>query len=231
MMEVLLKARAKPQLTALFFRNSVLSQHSLIPSPAVMHSRMPLTAPFLRPSVSERGVSFLGILFLLCLCGFAMHTWFFTVVRVRGKGMAPTLDAGSAFIVKRRPYAAAADVRRGDVVVFDRAAAGKKTRFVWRVIALPGDTLAMDRTNVWLNGKPVPHGRSRESQDALIFPETNGGQTYEVAYAAHSVHPALPLRITVPPDQFFVLGDNRHEANDSTFLGPISFEEIVAKKL
>ena len=130
-----------------------------------------------------------------------------------------------------RPYGGTADVSRGDIVIFKRLYRGQSYRFIWRVVGLPGDIVSMEGTSVWLNGHKLPHDLARETNDSVTFRERNGGTDYTVAYDRHSSHPALPLRVQVPSGRFFVLGDNRHDALDSTYLGTIPFEEIVAKKL
>lgn len=172
-----------------------------------------------------------GVILLLVIAVVVINVFWITGYRVPQTGMYPTIGRGGMFLAKRKPYGAANEVQRGDVIVFTQSVGGDERRFVWRVIGLPGDTVSMDGTSVWLNGELLPHKVVKDSADAVIIEETNTGQSYEVAYDRHSIHPALPLRVKVAPDNYFVLGDNRHDALDSTYLGAIPFEAIIAKKI
>jgi signal peptidase I len=177
------------------------------------------------------GLSVLGLLLAIAVIAIVVNAFFITVYRVPQNGMFPTIPGGDTFFARRRPYSSAGDVQRGDVVVFDHTHGGQAYRFVWRVIGVPGDIVSMEGTAVWINGQRLPHNLVSETNDSVIFQERNGGSDYTVAYDRHSSHPALPLRVKVANDCFFVLGDNRHDALDSTYLGAIPFDEIVARKL
>jgi signal peptidase I len=66
----------------------------------------------------------------------------------------------------------------------------------------------------------------------VIYREHNGDVTYEVAYPAAADATTTPpsVTLTVPADEFFVLGDNRRFAQDSRYDGTVPFTHIVAKK-
>jgi signal peptidase I len=186
---------------------------------------------FCRMRERRSGLSIFNLLLVIILLAVAVHIFFFTIYRVAHDGMIPTLQNGGTFFAQRTPYGEVSDVKRGDVIVFKHGGAGQESQMVWRVIGIPGDTVAMEGTSVWINGERLEHSTVRETNDAIIFRELNAGSEYQVAYHRHSLHPALPLRVSVTPNSFFVLGDNRHEALDSTYLGLIAFEQIIAKKL
>jgi signal peptidase I len=82
-------------------------------------------------------------------------------------------------------------------------------KFIKRVVAGPGDTLSIE------NGHSVVNGRV--AQEDFIRPCTPGGSCY------------LPETITIPPDHYFMLGDNRGSSEDSRFWGPIPREWIIGK--
>jgi signal peptidase I len=174
------------------------------------------------------GLGLVGLLVALAIIGFVVHTFFFTIYRVRQDGMFPSLPAGTLFLGQRKPHIT--QIERGDLVVFEHMRQGQDERLVWRVIALPGETVAMEGTSVWVNRERLVHELVSDTIDNIIVRETNRDKTYEVAYDKHSSHPALPLHVKVAADHFFVLGDNRHEALDSTYLGGIPFDEIIARK-
>jgi signal peptidase I len=158
----------------------------------------------------------------------------FTVVDVfviPQAGMYPSVPAGKRFLAWRHPYRNASDVRRGDVIVFQQGVDGKTYNFIWRVIGLPGERVQVAGTEVRVNGQALRHDDAGRRGGLLIYRETNGPATYEVAYS--DPVPAAPppdVEMTVPADSFFVLGDNRHNAADSRVGGPVPFTAIIAKK-
>jgi signal peptidase I len=58
-----------------------------------------------------------------------------------------------------------------------------------------------------------------------------GDVTYEVAFDPWPKSPPPDASVTVPPDRFFVMGDNRLKAVDSRYFGPIAVSSIIGKKL
>jgi signal peptidase I len=148
-------------------------------------------------------------------------------------GMVPTLSAHSRFLGWKHPYRNASQVHRGDVIVFWRDLPdGKRYQFVWRVVGLPGDRVELAGDTVRINGQSLPREQIRADSGLVIYREHNGPVSYEVAYPAPVAEsPAAPdVSVTVPPGEFFTLGDNRHSARDSRFDGTVPFDHIVAKK-
>jgi signal peptidase I len=103
------------------------------------------------------------------------------------------------------------DVHRGDVVVFHRPPAWIVTQklLVKRVIGLPGDVVSERGGTVYVNGL------------ALQEPYTSKVRT-----------PNCQLNftpVTVPPGDYFVMGDNRCDSSDSRAFGPIAKSKIVGR--
>ena len=148
--------------------------------------------------------------------------------RVEGSSMEPTLREGQYIIVNRLAYLSFAyehletalpfaDFRgddgalfplrppeRGDVAIF-RYPEDPSLDFVKRVIALPGDTVAIDRGQVYVNGV------------ALDEP-----------YVAQSDYRNMEERL-IPGGSYFVLGDNRGRSDDSRDWGNVPAENFVGK--
>jgi signal peptidase I len=79
--------------------------------------------------------------------------------------------------------------------------------FIKRVVAGPGDRIAIEGGHVVLNGK--------RQQEDFITPCEDGADC------------DFPTPITVPPDHWFMMGDNRGESDDSRYWGPVPKEWII----
>jgi signal peptidase I len=99
------------------------------------------------------------------------------------------------------------------------------------VIGLPGDTIEAAGERLVINGQPIARERLREEQGLGIFRERVWQASYEVAISQSPRDLPPPASLTVPPDQFFVMGDNRFNAVDSRYFGPIPFDAIIGRKL
>ena len=103
---------------------------------------------------------------------------------------------------------------RGDVIVFKYPEDETKD-FIKRVIGLPGDTIEIINKRVFVNGE-VYHVAAEQHTDPLTYPA--------------ELQPRDNLgRFTVPPDSYFVMGDNRDHSLDSRFWGFVHSYEIQGK--
>jgi signal peptidase I len=95
-----------------------------------------------------------------------------------------------------------AALERGTLVVYTFPSDTTK-QFIKRLVGVPGDTLAMARGVLHLNGQPrqEPYAHYSQTDSATNATRNNWG----------------PL--VVPPDSFFVLGDNRDHSADSRYWG------------
>ncbi len=96
---------------------------------------------------------------------------------------------------------------RGDVIVFESPFDPRRD-FVKRVIGLPGDVIRVEDGLVFVNDIPL-------AEDDYI--------------TARPTYRAPP--VTVPPEHYFVLGDNRNASQDSHIFGPIHRDLLVGKVL
>jgi signal peptidase I len=171
--------------------------------------------------------SIIAILFTVL----AVKTFVIGYYRIPQNGMYPGLPAGSRLFTNKRAYSSAANVKRGDIVTFLREENGQRYNYIWRVIALPGDKVEASGDALTINGKPVQRERVREVEGRTIFREQIGDVAYEVAFEISPRSRPPDSSVTVPPDQFFVMGDNRFDARDSRYFGPIAFTSILGRKL
>jgi signal peptidase I len=125
---------------------------------------------------------------------------------------------------------------RDEIVVF--FSPYDETRLVKRVIGVPGDTLEMRENVLYRNGVPMryeiagshPFGRELyEDNRAVVAKESSGEVSHWVMslpsrQAARSFGP-----VTVPPDQYFMMGDSRDNSFDSRFFGLVERKRIVGR--
>lgn len=153
------------------------------------------------------------------------------IVRMKNRqdGMYPSLPKEQAYWVYRRAYSKPADVARGDVVMMDSPTEGADYRYTWRVVGLPGDTVDVTASTLSINGRPLPRQLVDHLDGVTIYRETNGDVSYEIA--TEDCPKDVPVHVTVPPDQFYMLGDSRCGTEDSRKIGPIPFNLIRGRKL
>ena len=136
----------------------------------------------------------------------AIKTFFIGYYRIPQNGMYPTLPAGSILFTIKRPYTDSSSVKRGDIIVFVHEQNGGRYNYIWRVIALPGEKVEAFGESLTINGQPVQRERINDTNGKTIFREQIGDVSYQTA-----IDPSAPNRppdasVTVPPDQFFVMG-------------------------
>ncbi len=170
-----------------------------------------------------------GITVLLALV--AGKIFFIDYYRIPQNGMYPGLPSGSIVFTAKRAYSDPSSVKRGDIIVFVREENGQRYNYIWRVIALPGEKVETSGESLAINGRAAERREVREKDGETVFQEQIGDALYEIAVGP-SPSPRPPdVSLTVPADQFFVMGDNRFAARDSRYFGPIPFTSIIGKKL
>jgi signal peptidase I len=112
---------------------------------------------------------------------------------IEGSSMQPTFDNGQRLVIERLAYLAERP-RRGEVVVF-HAPTSPDQDFIKRVIGLPGERVLVKSGQVYVNGQRLD-------------------EPY-VQNLADYTYPADGQALSVPPDAYFVLGDNRPVSFDS----------------
>jgi signal peptidase I len=127
---------------------------------------------------------------------------------------------------------------RGDVVVF-RLPKGDASHYIKRVIGLPGDRIKMTGGLLHINGTPVKRERVSDFID-----DENGrpvrrwretllnGVSYETLDLEDNGSLDNTEEYAVPPDHYFMMGDNRDDSLDSRVpwaVGYVPFENLVGK--
>jgi signal peptidase I len=144
-----------------------------------------------------------------------VRTWVFQAFQIPTGSMEPNLLVGDHLIVNRMIFAPAATglerallpdrrIRRGDIVVF-KYPEDPERDYIKRVIGLPGDRLELRRKQILINDQPIDEPYAHFLQPAGL------GQSDDVR---ENYGP-----VTVPPGQFFMMGDNRDNSQDSRYWG------------
>lgn len=121
---------------------------------------------------------------------------------------------------------------RGDIVVF-KYPKNPDVYYIKRLIGVPGDVLQIADGRLTVNGQVLPlkdaaHPELEEGFD--YFNETNlDGRNYLIRFLRRMRDTQDNLTFTVPPDQYFFMGDNRDQSSDSRYWGFVKSEYIVGK--
>ncbi len=147
--------------------------------------------------------------------------------------MKPTLLVGDFILVNKLVYRFS-EPQRGDIVVF-KYPIDPNIDFIKRIVALPGEEIEVRNNQVFINGKPLPLievGRGEENGvRTIIYEEVlpegtkHKVQFYEdFPFSKRDFGP-----VVVPPNHYFVMGDNRDNSEDSRYWGFVPRENIVGK--
>jgi len=161
--------------------------------------------------------------------------------------MRPNLLEGDVVFVNRLAFdlklpltnivlAHTGEPQRGDIVTFYSPVDG--THLIKRLVALPGDVVEMRDEHLFINGQEARYadiGTARETMpggavlDARQLSEDFGAGAHRVQFI-----PAIAARrnfapVTVPPDQFMMLGDNRDNSADSRYIGLVPRNLLIGR--
>jgi signal peptidase I len=181
---------------------------------------------------------------LLSVLVVALFLTTFTVqpIRIPSGSMEPTLLVGDFLLLDRQATSGdnlllmpPTGVRRGDVVVFHDPVDDPSVHLVKRVIGLPGDHIYLRNNRVFVNGRALkePYAVYRAS-----LPDGYRDEFPNLATMDARVDPAWWIRlrglvrdgeITVPASDYFVLGDNRNESDDSRYWGFVPRSYMVGE--
>lgn len=175
------------------------------------------------------------------------------VYTIPGLANGPTLVPGDVVLVAKWPYGysrfsgplwpwmpggqvLAHEPRPGDLVLF-RLPMAPQMPFLSRVVAGPRDWVSMQDGTLVLNERPVPTATVGAAQlpdgrrGTLVVETLPGGVRHEVFHTRrHSLFDDTDVTV-VPPRHYFMLSDNRDDADDSRGqgVGPIPADHIVGR--
>lgn len=134
-----------------------------------------------------------------------IRSFIFTVVRVDGESMEPTLQNNDRMIVWRLGY----EPKQGDIIIFNPPGYPKNIYWVKRVIALGGQHVEIDyaSNSVYVDGEKL-----------------------DETYLGEEMMPQTTLtEVDVPEGSIFVMGDNRNHSTDGRVIGPVEKSRVVGR--
>ena len=142
------------------------------------------------------------------ILAFGIRTFVAEARYIPSSSMEPTLQINDRLIIEKITYRFNSP-ERGDIVVFNPTEALKEKNFndafIKRIIGVPGDMVQVKQGQVYLNGELIEEDYISEAP-------------------AYEYGP-----VTVPENQYLVLGDNRNNSYDSHYWGFLPKEKLIGK--
>lgn len=176
-----------------------------------------------KKTVKQEVISWILTILGALVIALLIRMFLFEPIRVDGESMRDTLQDGDIVFVSKPAYLRG-EFKRGDVIICRYPNRNTEshlnvggsfemtfthhTLFVKRLIALPGDILEIKEGAVYVNGELVDESginKHSQSSESTIVP------------------------IVLGEDDYFVMGDNRANSNDSRRVGPITRDMIVGR--
>lgn len=157
-----------------------------------------------RDMVIQTVLKFVFVVF----CAFFIIRFLCFSYTVQGDSMEPALKKDEKHLVNRLIYRVK-NPKRYDIIVFKSDDAESRDFYVKRVVGLPGETVEIKNGNTYVNGKKTKHF----SKEKILSP----------GLAAE--------KITLKKNQYFVLGDNYNNSEDSrsASVGNVKSENVIGK--
>lgn len=187
---------------------------------------------------------------LVLVIGLYLQTFILQTYRIPSASMEDTLQIGDFVLVSKTGLGVRAGgsrwgrlgnwllprahLRRGDLVVF-HFPPDPSRQLVKRVVALPGEHLRLHEGRVYVEGQPLaePYALYTPSQPEIFRDEFPNLREAEPGVDPRWWRTLRRLevngQITVPPGQYFVLGDNRNNSEDSRYWGFVPQTLVIGR--
>lgn len=136
-----------------------------------------------------------------------LHFFVATIFIVDGISMEPNFQNGELIIANRWQYNFG-EPSRGDAVILKFPGDPERKKYIKRIIGLPGERIEIRNNQVLINGKLL-------------------NETYLPPALATDV--ISPINQKLGPDEYFIMGDNRPNSNDSRVWGTAARRFLIGK--
>lgn len=144
---------------------------------------------------------------LAVLLSLGVRTYIAEARWIPSPSMLPTLQIGDRLLIEKVTLKLNG-ISRGDIIVFEAPQASKLEQvMIKRVIGLPGDTVSIRNSVVYINGTPLE-------------------EPYELEKPKDDFKP-----YKIPENSVFVMGDNRNNSFDSRYWGEVPVDHVIGKAL
>jgi signal peptidase I len=215
------------------------------PDPVPSEPQAPLSARKVTVSFGSDLISSLQSLMGTVVIAIFVITFIVQAFQIPSESMENTLLVGDYLLVNKLCYGGSGlgdhvmpyqKIGRGDIIVFHYPV-DPQQHFVKRVIGLPGDRLRMVNKRVLINGKPLdePYVRFLEPANNLYrddFPRTDiPAANMEGSWWLQMRKLVEDGELIIPQGNYFVMGDNRDDSQDSRYWGFVPQENIIGRPL
>ncbi|MEE1312798.1 MAG: signal peptidase I [Lachnospiraceae bacterium] len=155
----------------------------------------------------EKIIFYIVGIVLAVLAAFLLIRFCFFGIHMRGDSMKPSIKDGQFCIASRLNYSISSP-KRDDIVVFQNGEEGH-SYYIKRVVAVPGDTIVIKDGEILVNGKKI----DQKGSETIL----SGGLAGK--------------EVKLEKDQYFVLGDNYNNSEDSrvSSVGNVMEENVIGK--
>lgn len=162
-------------------------------------------------SLGSKVIEFIQTLVLFAAVGTAIYLFIAQPHKVSGLSMFPTMQNGDYIITNKIGYRLG-DPKKGQIIVFKNPR-DESQDFIKRIIATPGDTVKVQDGHVYINSSLI-NENGYLNTTVITLPGAFLKEGEEV---------------TVTPDHYIVLGDNRMASSDSREWGLVASQEIIGQ--
>jgi signal peptidase I len=184
--------------------------------------------------------------FPIVLIVFLLRSFIAEPFRIPSASMMPTLLIGDFLLVNKFTYGIRLPVinkkiiginepQHGDIVVF-RFPKDPAVDYIKRVIGLPGDKVSYYNKKLYINDAPINQTSLGSYQGVGQGQDMTGSEHLEenLTGVEHSIlirndAPTVEGTYVIPAGNYFVMGDNRDNSNDSRYWGTVPEENLVGK--
>jgi len=197
------------------------------------------------PKWIEYGHSFFPVLLIVLL----LRSFLVEPFRIPSGSLEPTLLPGDFVAANKFTYGLRLPVshtkifsigepKKGEIAIFrhdDPSHAGNTINMIKRVIGVPGDKISYKNKILYINNveqaqRLVGHGLDKEGGYEVpvdIYEENLEGIKHLIYVNPDA--PANDMTVVVPPDDYFMMGDNRDDSDDSRYWGFVPESTLVGK--